>query len=284
MEAALSKVVNVDGDNGRLIMPFPHTAKYSAEALAYDDMSVADRIEQIKDTLSPNERCAVEAFMLLCSGGTLATTSFFEFLHWWALCEHNYRGCIEYLAKYKFTGGQSSFAIKFFEEALATNNLSYVFNTPIAKVTQSKDSIQITARDGRTFSAARMISAIPLNVLDTITFDPPVSPEKEAAFKIKHVNQCVKVHAETTDVYLRSWTGISHPHNNLIYGFGDGTLPNGNTHLVTFGAQHNHFEPNEDIDTTLKALNGFVPMKVAKIVSHTLFQLSTRRYCTERSN
>lgn len=271
MESAISKVVNVDGDNGRLIMPFPHTAKYSAEALAYDDMSVADRIEQIKDTLTPNERCAVEAFVLLCSGGTLATTSFFEFLHWWALCEYSYRGCIEYLAKYKFTGGQSSFAIKFFKEALVTNNLSYVFNTPIVKVTQGQKSVEITARDGRTFRAARMISAMPLNVLDTITFYPPLSSEKAAAIKIKHVNQCVKVHAEASGPHLRSWTGISYPHNNLIYGFGDGTLPNGNTHLVTFGAQHNHFEPNEDIDTTIKALNGFVPMDIKKIVSYGLF-------------
>ncbi|KAH7086059.1 monoamine oxidase N [Paraphoma chrysanthemicola] len=268
MESALTKVVNVDGQNGRLIMPFPHTAKYSADALAYDEISVADRIDQIKDTLTPNERAGVEGFVLLCSGGTTATTSFFEFLHWWALCEHTYRGCIEYLVKYKFVGGQSSFAIKFFNESLATNKLSYVMETPIAKVEQGKDSVKVIARNGRTFKGARLISTVPLNVLDTITFEPSLSPEKIAAFNIKHVNQCIKVHAEVTNTDLRSWTGINYPNNKLLYGFGDGTLPNGNTHVVTFGAQHNHFEPDETMEETLEALNGLVVMKVEKVVGH----------------
>jgi len=266
MESGLRKLVNVDGAFGKKIMPFSHTAAFSAEALKYDKMSVADRLAEIQDSLTPNERLGVESFVLLCSGGTLETTSFFEFLHWWALCAYSYEGCIEYLVKYKFRGGQSSFAIRFFQEALATGNLSYAFNSPIAAVKNTSSGVEVTTRKGDSFRGRRMISAMPLNVLNNVTFDPPLSSGKRTAADTGHVNQCVKVHAEVRDRDLRSYTGISYPHNGLFYAFGDGETPAGNTHIVAFGGQHNHFEPEENIEVTKKALQGLVPMSIERIV------------------
>lgn len=269
MDSGLRKLMNIDGAVGKVIMPFPHNALYNPEAIKYDTISVADRLEEIKNSLTPNERCGIEAFVLLCSGGTLETTSFFEFLHWWALCGHCYEGCIELLVKYKFRRGQSSFAIRFFQEALSTGNLSYAFNTPIARVKDRADCVEVTSRDGRRFRAARMICAVPLQILQDVSFDPPLAPGKLAASKTGHVNQCIKVHAEIDNKDLRSWTGIAYPHNKLIYGFGDGTTPAGNTHVVCFGAQHNHFEPEDDIQQTIKALKGFADMSINRVVSKT---------------
>jgi hypothetical protein len=267
MESSLQKLFNVDGKSGRDILPFPHNASYNTEVLKYDKMTVAQRLFEIRDSLTPNERAAIEAFVLLCSGGTLETTSFFELLHWWALSAYSYQGCIEYLVKYKFRFGQSSFSIRFFREAQETGNLSYVFECPVASVRSRENIVQVTARDGRTFQAARMISAIPLNVLNAVQFDPPLSQGRRAAVDIGHINQCIKVHAEVRDRHLRSWTGITYPHNKLIYGFGDGTTPAGNTHIVCFGAQYNHFEPQDDIQETIKALREFVEMDIERIVS-----------------
>ncbi|KAH0394092.1 monoamine oxidase N, partial [Aureobasidium melanogenum] len=117
MESALKKFANVDGELGRKVMPFPHSESHNPEAAKYDKMSVADRIAQIKDDLSPDEHTALLGFVLLCSCSTPEKTSFYEYLHWWALCNYSYEYCIEYLIKYKFKGGQSSFAINFFKEA-----------------------------------------------------------------------------------------------------------------------------------------------------------------------
>jgi hypothetical protein len=266
MQSGLSKFVNVDGAHGKTIMPYPHSAFHNPEVLKYDKISVADRIKEIKDTLSSNERHGIESFVLLCSGGTLETTSFFEFLHWWALCGYTYAGCIELLVKYKFRGGQSSFAVNFFNEALASGYLNYAFNCPVTYVKDVDSSVFITSRDGRRFQASRLISAMPLHLLKTVSFDPPLAQNKQAASETGHVNQCIKVHAEIKNRDLRSWTGMSYPHNKLIYGFGDGTTPSGNTHVVCFGAQYNHFEPDDDINETIKALNKFVPMDVEKVV------------------
>lgn len=268
MESGLQKLVNVDGQLGRRAIPYPHTAKFTPEAIKYDSMSVADRLAEISHSLTPNERVGVEAFVLLCSGGTLETTSLLEFLHWWALCEYSYDGCVRYLVKYKFKGGQSSFAINFFREALATGSLSYAFNSPVASISDSRDGATVVTRSGQTYRARRVISAMPLNVLNAVRFDPPLARGKKTAADTGHVNQCVKVHAEVRNRDLRSYTGISYPHNRLFYALGDGTTPAGNTHIVSFGGQHNHFDPEENIEVTKSALQGLVPMDIARIVFH----------------
>ncbi|KAH9203563.1 flavin-containing amine oxidoreductase [Leptodontidium sp. 2 PMI_412] len=267
-ESGLAKVTNVDGDNGRKIMPFAHNASYYPEVVKYDNMTVADRIAEIRDTLTLQEVTSVTAFVLLCSGGTLETTSFFEFLHWWALSGYTYRGCVEYLIKYKFGGGQSSFAIKFFQEALSTTRLKYAFNSPISAITDHGNSVQATTRNGKTYQAARLICTIPLNVLNTIAFSPPLNAKKQAAADTGHVNQCIKVHAEIRDPNMRSWTAVNNTGNGLVYGFGDGTTPAGNTHVVCFGAQQNHFEPDDSIDQTFSALKGLAPMDIERVVFH----------------
>lgn len=285
MESGLRKLVNVDGAYGKNIMPFSHTANFSSDALKFDRMSVAERLTEIQDSLTSNERLAVESFVLLCSGGTLETTSFFEFLHWWALCAYSYEGCIDYLVRYKFRRGQSSFAIRFFNEALATGNLTYAFDSPIATVENASAGVKVTTRSGSMFQAKRMISTIPLNVLNSITFNPPLPNGKQSAANTGHVNQTVKVHAEVRDRDLRSYTGISYPHNGLYYALGDGETPSGNTHIVAFGGQHNHFEPDEDIEATKKALQGLVPMDIERIVSGPqVYFLSSPKLTMHRSS
>lgn len=247
---------------GRKIIPFPHNAFVVPEARQFDQMSVQDRLHAIGLSLTPNERVALEAFILLCSCGTLETTSFFEFLHWWALCGYSYRGCMDHLASYKFKGGQSSFAIKFFKEALSTGRLSYVFNSPVQSIKDRGGNVILTTRDGRQYAGARLVSTIPLNVLSSVAFDPPIDFQRAEAANIGHVNQCVKVHAEVSSKDMRSWTGISHPFNKLSYAFGDGTTPAGNTHIVCFGAYHNHMQPEQDINQTKKAVENMAPGKM----------------------
>jgi hypothetical protein len=207
--------------------------------------------------------------------------SFFEFLKWWALSGYTYEGCIEYLVKYKFCGGQSSFAIKFWEEAMATRRLSYVFNCPIVGVKDGQGSVEVTAEDGRKFQASRVVCTIPLNVLNTISFDPPLSAVRQAATNIGHGNQCVKVHAEVSNRDLRSWSATS-PESKLSYAFGDGTTKAGYTHIVAFGANENHLdEPEKDINATKKLFTDLAPMDIKRVVCHPVIPRSSFLYQTD---
>jgi hypothetical protein len=165
------------------------------------------------------------------------------------LSGYTYEGCVEFLMKYKFRGGQSSFAIKFWNEAMATENLSYVFNCPIVRVKDTSKIVEVTVEDGRNFRASRVVCTILLNVLSTINFDPPLGPAKRAAADFGQANQCVKVNVEVSNKELRSCSSTS----KLVYAFGDGTTPAGNTHIVAFGADENHLdEPENDINGTKK--------------------------------
>jgi len=274
MESALLKFVNIDGDHGKKVMPQPHDEFHNPEAATFDSLSVADRLKQIEHDLSPDERTALLSFVLLCSCGTPENSSFYEFLHWWALCNHSYQYCIEYLIKYKFRGGQSTFAIKFFEEAMSTGNLSYTFSSPVATVKNEASGVHITTRNGEHFSASRMISTIPLNILNTVEFSPPLTTGKREAAEIGHVNKCAKVHAEVRNPELRSWTGVTYPHNKLLYAIADGTTPAGNTHIVAFGADYNHLTPEKDIDQTKKAVQTMADVDIHRLVSSRLQETS----------
>ncbi|KAF7595593.1 hypothetical protein BBP40_005629 [Aspergillus hancockii] len=270
LAAALNKFVNVDGEMGRKVIPFPHDAFHVPAARQYDDMSALDRLNELARTLTPDERIALESFILLCSCGTLQTTSFFEFIHWWALCGYSYRGCMESLISYKLRGGQSSFAFRFFKESLSTGNLSYTFNSPVQSIDDRGDKVVIQTRNGRHFTGSRLISTIPLNVLTSVAFSPPLDRQRTAAATIGHVNQCVKIHAEILSRDMRSWTGISYPFNKLTYAIGDGTTPAGNTHIVCFGGKHNHIQPEQDINETKKAVQDMSPgnMDIKRLVFH----------------
>ncbi|KAK7192104.1 hypothetical protein DPSP01_009766 [Paraphaeosphaeria sporulosa] len=254
LDSALKKFTNIDGFYGRKTIPLPYTTFHQPSSIPLDSLSALDRINEIADTLSPQERAVLEASILLASGGTLETTSFHEFMHWWAMCGYTYQGWLDMLITWKFRDGQSTFARRFFDEALATKRLSYAFNTPVQHISTSPSAVEITSRSNTTYRALRAICTIPLNVLSDIKFTPPLPTGKQAAIAIGHVNQTVKVHAEVSNKDLRSWTGINYP-NELHYAIGDGTTPAGNTHIVCFGGQNRHMDPEVDVDRTKRAVS-----------------------------
>ncbi|KAL6247122.1 hypothetical protein RBB50_005465 [Rhinocladiella similis] len=265
---AMQKFVNVDGDFGKTVMPFPFDAYWNKDVLKYANLSVADRISQIRHGLSEDERHAIESFVLLCSGGTSENSAFLDFLRWWAAGNYDYRTLLDTIIVFKLKCGQSEFALRFFQEALATRNLSYSFKTAVSQVDSTTNTVRVTTRDGQEFRAKRVICTAPLNVLNKIAFQPPLLAEKREASELKHVNQCVKVHAEIKDAEMRSWSGVTYPDNKLVIGLADGKTPAGYTHCVFFGCDANHMHADEDIDETLKAVKEFAPMDVNRLVFH----------------
>lgn len=261
--------MNVDGNRGKTVMPFPNDQYWNKDILKYADMSIADRIEQIKHDLSEDERHAIEGVALVTSGGTRHNAAFLDFLRWWAASNHDFETFMDCLMVFKLRDGQSDFASRFFREALDTGNLFYSFNTTVQSVESLADAtvkVQVTGALSSSFAAKRMICTIPLNVLDKVQFTPPLEAGKMEAAALRHVNQCAKVHAEVKDPGMRSWSGMNYPNNKLLLGAADGTTPSGNTHIVFFGSEQNHLQPEDDIDDTLNAIKGLTPEPVERLV------------------
>jgi monoamine oxidase len=275
MNIAFRKFINVDGAYGRKLIPFPHDPHFNPDVAIYDKMSFADRFAQVGDEFAPTEREMFETYLSTLAGGTMENSSLFELIRWWALSGYDNTLMTETQLVFKFRCGQSGFARHFFDEALASKNLSYKFDTDIASVNDLGSRVVVVDKDGQKYQAKRVVSTIPLNVLKRVSFNPPLNAGKQAAALKGHVNKNVKAHVECANPELRSFSGIASRENPLNWIFGDGTTPAGNTHLVSFGASgpdgNSPLYPEKDIDRTIAAFKKFAPnseMDVKRVVFH----------------
>lgn len=138
-------------------MPFPFNSHWNKDVLKYADMSVADRIEQIRDDLTEEERHVIEALVLVCSGGTRDNSAFLDFLRWWAAGNYDLETFMDTIIVFKLKSGQSMFAKRFFDEAHATGMLSYAFSTRVESIQSSADSVHISTSNGEKYTAQRVI-------------------------------------------------------------------------------------------------------------------------------
>lgn len=271
---SIEKFVNVDGQLGRTVIPWPHDALRNKEAVAiYDKMSFADRFAQIDKDLSPLEKNVLQAFLSITCGGQWEDASFFEMLRWWAMANYDYTGFMEMGLTFKLGCGQSGLQRCLFDEANASGRLAYTFSTPVASVNDKGGMVEITSRSGQVFKAKRVICTIPLNVLHSVDFTPPLLPLKKQASLEGHANHVVKCHVEVAKPELRSLGAFNYPDGKLTYTFGDGTTPAGNTHLVAFGSSlpGKHLQPEENMSETIEAWKGLLPDTEEKDIKRIVF-------------
>jgi hypothetical protein len=228
----------------------------------WDGYSVQDRLDEVKDQLSEDEIEAIKALVLLCSGGTLENSGFFDLLRWWGLCGYKWEGINEFCLMYKLKCGQTGLAKTVFEDALTSKNLSCLFSDPVSSVEDSDGIVSVSTTSGKVIKARKVISTLPLNVLNKVKFSPSLSILKAEAADKGHIDLCRKLHAEVAGEEYKSWSACTYPGKGLIAAYGDGATPAGNTHVVAFGCdqpridlkdidQHKgaflHYKPDLDI-------------------------------------
>lgn len=249
-------------------MPYPHDPHHNPDIKAYEAMSAAERIENIKPILNEVELTTLKATIAAISGSTMENTGFFDLFRWWALSGYNAAGVVELTETYKIATGQSFFARKIFEEALSTGNLRYTFDTVISTVTESGALVKATTLSDTRWLAKRLVCTIPLNVLSQVQFDPPLPSTKLEATRKGHINFGAKVHLEAEGTDLRSWSGAAWPSKRVFACHGDGLTNAGkNTHIVSFGSNRESEHPREDSEEYAAEVKQLMPMKINKVVS-----------------
>lgn len=266
--------VNIDGEGCRKICPLPHAQLTNIEidrkeVEKWDAYSCWDRYQEIKDQLSAEEAGLLLSLLLHISGGEddLKNSSLWDMVRSQALGSHDFANFGPVWLRYKLRGGQSELARKIFEDAVR-NDLDYTFETHVDLVQQEYNGfVLVRTRDGRTYVGRKVITTVPLNVLKSLKFDPPLSPLRQEAIKIGHINRMAKIHAVVKGSGMASWNGVCYP-NPLLYAYGDGILPNGDTHLVAFGAdERHHFVPEREPQKVVEAFEQLHEMDVKKLVS-----------------
>lgn len=263
--------VNVDGKEGRQICPLPHSLLDNIlvdrmEVERYDKISCGERLEEIKHLLTAEEAGILTALLLHISGGTMENSSLFDMIRSHSLMVHSSVNFGPIWTTFKLREGQSALAGAMFQEAV-DNGLQYSFETPIKSVIDRPGSHPLVlSHSGRGFRARRVVSTIPLNVLHSIHFDPPLSSLRQDAIQLGHVNYMTKIHADVKETGLTSWNGMRFP-GLLIFGYGDGITPNGDAHIVGFGKdERDTFVPERDPQKTIDAFKKLHPMEIKKMV------------------
>ena len=157
-------------------LPNPHRPLTALDRLIpFDRLSIAERLAQLE--LSAEERDVLTAELESLASGRLEDSGAVSVLRWHALSGGS-------LALTQYTGGRVTLADgtgallhAIAGEAAFETRLS----TPVATVQAIATGVEVTARDGAVETARAVVVAVPLNVLGSIRFDPPLSAQKQAA-------------------------------------------------------------------------------------------------------
>lgn len=278
MNVALTEFCNVDGQLGKTVFPFPHKPFTEAENYArWDQVSAAERFDQIKDRLTPDQQSLLLSIIVTASGAPANRVACTEILRWWALAGYNSQAYMDYIIKWKLKCGQTGLALRIFRDALASGNLSYRFSSPVQQIHQSRQQVIVTTKDNQRIFAQYLVCTVPLNTLNDITFDPPLSHSKALAASKGQINLCVKAHAEVEGRDHRCWWGLAYSNKPGIMAgaFGDGLTPSGNAHLVSFSVNDAFTGGSDHGFAQIKAAyEEFHPFKIKRLVSSKSIYLS----------
>ena len=111
----------------------------------------------------------------------------------------NYEIFNDTAAHYKFTNGTGELV-----DAIAKySEFDVEQNTSFASVQQSEAGVVVTTTNGYVVTAKRAVVTLPLNLLNNVSFDPPLSAAKQEASTLKHVGGGYKVFFEVEGFPVR---------------------------------------------------------------------------------
>ena len=242
------------------------------EARAWEALSIADRLEQIRGALTEIEFCILQSSIQSIVGNDdFTAVGVFDVLRWWALSGYSANGIMEFSETYKLQDGQTHFALHFFKEALATKRLSYSFRCAIQSVTDANNLVTVVTNDRRVFSGRRVISTMPLNTMREVQFNPALDTLRNEATELGQVHKGMKMHFEIDKAEKRPLMAVSHSQSPIVNGLGDGkTESNGCRHLIVFGKTKSSLDNlsiGRSFETAARNILPNLPIK--KVVSNS---------------
>lgn len=253
---------DVDGDDLRQQWKFPFGTKQSPElSEEWDRMSCEDRLNQIQDRLSLEERSMLEALLKQMGGTSLDKMGLLNALRWWVLGSHNPTGLNDIALHTRLRSGNGTLHRRIFEHAVSSGNLSYSFNSAVSKVVDTGEYVTVFSKNGQSWKTKSVIATVPLNVLADIEFSPALPTAKVEASRQGQVNLCNKLHVDLDGPDYKSWTSFASPGRGFVCALGDHLTPANNSHLVAFGPDPSSPGgiPLSDIDQVKKGILHLLP-------------------------
>ena len=176
--------------------PQPYRPLLAGDSLTeVDGLTIRGKLEQLG--LTPEEFDAVEGMWATNFSGRSEDGAYTQGLRWCALAGGSWQLMFEACATYKIVGGTR----RLIEAMAADAGVEIRTRTRVTAVTQDDDGATVTLEDGTALTAAAIVVTLPLNVLDSVTFDPPLSEGKRRAAHQGQASQGVKVWARLRGEY-----------------------------------------------------------------------------------
>ncbi|MAI95118.1 MAG: oxidoreductase [Synechococcus sp. MED650] len=175
----------------KAVWELPYDSRHTREAIVEcDALTVADRMNALE--LTPLQRTAVGGMLEILSMNQPANASYVEMMRCWSLTGWNYELFNDTAARYKFTEGTGALVSAIAEDGA----FEVALNTSVSSVQHSATGVSVTTVNGEVVTAKRAVVTVPLNVLNSVSFDPPLSAVKQEASQLKHVGGGYKVFFE----------------------------------------------------------------------------------------
>jgi monoamine oxidase len=241
--------------------PQPYRPLLAGDSLTeVDDLTIRGKLEQLG--LTPEEFDAVEGMWATNFSGRSEDGAYTQGLRWCALAGGSWQLMFEACATYKIVGGTR----RLIEEMAADAGVEIRTRTRVTAVTQDDDGATVTLEDGTALTAATIVVTLPLNVLDSVTFDPPLSEGKRRAAHQGQASQGVKVWARLRGEY-EPFVALAPGSERLtlcqVEHVGDGE-----TLVVAFGSVSERLDGTDRV-AVQEALRAWLPdVEVLDVASH----------------
>jgi monoamine oxidase len=159
----------------RRYFPLPWSPLTNEEVEQIDDITLSEAIDKLD--LPEDQRALLRTFWTLNFNGKLDEAAYTQALRWAAVASGSWQLMFEACASFKVAGGTRRLA----EAILADSTADLRLNHPVAAITQDGNGVVVRTTDGSEFSAAQLVLALPLSVLNDINITPALSPTKRTA-------------------------------------------------------------------------------------------------------
>jgi pseudooxynicotine oxidase len=264
------------GDS-RKILPLPHNPFGSDEYKKVDGISSLERLSSLRG-MSSLHRDLLDGYFATCGHNYTDKFAWIEMVRWYAIPGHNLTDMQDSISRYHFTDG----TVSLINALMAEGKPELRLNTPVRRVIQDDSRVTVVTGSGEELHARTVVSAIPLNVLKDIDWQPALAEGKLMASTETHAGFGTKLHVLLEGDY-GNVACLAPSHNPLNWLFTDG-IQDGHTHLIGFGPDPELLDVNDN-ESVQHAVRLFLPeAKVMRTFGYqwTLDPYSKGTWCTLR--
>jgi monoamine oxidase len=172
---------------GAALFAKPFSEHWGPDSERYDDRTMHEHLASLP--LPPLIRDAVDAMFSLIAFSPLDQASVIELLRVFALSGCSAEHMLAALTAVKLKSGTRTLIDAIASQAkLADIQLK----SPVRRIVQTGDGVEVELRNGKTITAKTAVITLPMNVLDSVEFEPRLSDIKRAASAERHTGCGVK--------------------------------------------------------------------------------------------